>query len=200
MSSARISTSSSSLTIVGCNEGWDDTRELGPEEGCEEGDRRELGSEEGCDEEGDRRELCSEGELLSCEDGSEEDWVWKLGIDEASAGDADGLFSRMRLLSFPPPRSEVDALTDSAHKMMARKHDARIVVAWDSCILMMKRVYVMLLGLHFLCDVLRSIANSITQAITQATNLCYFWATLILSIICVSLNILIPLVQTRYDT
>ena len=116
-------------------------------------DRRELGSEEGCDDEGDsdRRELlCSEGELLSCEDGSEEDWVWKLGVDEASAGDADGLFSRMRLLSFPPPRSEVAALTDSAHKMMLRKHDARIVVALDSCILEMKRVYVML-GLQFLC-------------------------------------------------
>ncbi len=55
---------------VGCEEGWDDRRELGSEESLD--DRRELGSEEGCDEEGDRRELCSEGELLSCEDGSEE--------------------------------------------------------------------------------------------------------------------------------
>ena len=137
MSSARISTSSSSSTEVGCEEGWDDTRELGSEESLN--DRRELGSEEGCDEEGDRRELCSEGELLSCEDGSEEDWVWKLGVDEASAGDADGLFSRMRLLSFPPPRREVAALTGPAHKMMARKHDARIVVALDSCIMEMKR-------------------------------------------------------------
>jgi hypothetical protein len=152
VSSARISTSSSSSMTVGCDEGWDD--------------ERELSSEEGCDEEGDRRELlCSEGELLSCEDGSEEGWGWELGIDEASAGDADGLFSRMRLLSFPPPRSEVAALTDSAHKMMARKQDARMV-ALDSCIMEMKRVYVMLFGLHFLCGevVLRSRANSITQA------------------------------------
>lgn len=150
VSSARISTSSSSSMTVGCDEGWDDERELGSEESLD--DRRELGSEEGCDEEGDRRELCSEGELLGCEDGSEEGWGWELGIDEASAGDADGLFSRMRLLSFPPPRSEVAALTDSAHKMMARKQDARIVVALDSCIMEMKRVYVMLLGLHFLCE------------------------------------------------
>jgi hypothetical protein len=145
VSSARISTSSSSSTIVGCDEGWDDTRE--------------LGSEEGCDEEGDsdRRELlCSEGELLSCDDGPEEGWGWELGIGEVSTGDADGLFSRMRLLSFPPPRREVAALTDSAHKV-ARKHDARIV-ALDSCIMEMKRVYVMLFGLHFLCGevVLRS--------------------------------------------
>jgi hypothetical protein len=118
--------------IVGCEEGWDDTRELGSEESLD--DTRELGSEEGCDEEGVRRELCSEGELLGCEDGSEEGWGWELGIGEASAGDAAGSFSRIRLLSFPLPRREVAALTDSAHKMMARKHDARIVVALDSCI------------------------------------------------------------------
>jgi len=148
VSSARISTSSSSSMTVGCDEGWDDERELGSEESLD--DRRELGSEEGCDEEGDRRELCSEGELLGCEDGSEEGWGWELGIGEVSTGDADGLFSRMRLLSFPPPRREVAALTDSAHKV-ARKHDARIV-ALDSCIMEMKRVYVMLLGLHFLCE------------------------------------------------
>lgn len=49
--STRISTSSSSSTTVGCDEGWDD--------------ERELGSEDGSDEEGDRRELCSEGALLS---------------------------------------------------------------------------------------------------------------------------------------
>lgn len=62
------------------------------------------------------------------------------------------------MLSFPPPRSEVAALTDSAHKMMARKHDARIVVALDSCIMEMKRVFyvVMLISLHFLCEVPRS--------------------------------------------
>ena len=156
VSSARISTSSSSSMTVGCDEGWDDERELGSEESLDDG--RELGSEEGCDEEGNRRELCSEGEeLLGCKDGSEEGWGWELGISEASAGDADGLLSRMRplrMLSFPPPRSEVAALTDSAHKMMARKQDARIVVALDSCILEMKRVYVML-GVHFLCEVLR---------------------------------------------
>ena len=189
MSSTRISTSSSSSTIVGCDEGWGDERELGSEESCEEGwdDRRELCSEEGCDEEGDRRELCSEGELLGCEDGSEEGWVWKLGIDEASAGDADG----MRLLSFPPPRREVAALTDSAHKMMTRKQDARIVVALDSCILEMKRVYVML-GLHFLCDVLRSstIPSQLNHKSDHTSDPCHLFLAALghtnLSSVCVS--------------
>ncbi len=76
----------------------------------------------------------------------------------------------MRLFSFPPPRREVAALTDSAHKMMARKHDARIVVALDSCILEMKRVYVML-GLHFLCEVLRSSSQLDHTSDHTTTNL-----------------------------